>query len=61
MSRAKSKKKMGRPPLKPQQRRSVIVTVRMTKKERIELEQKAKKVGLSLSTYILRSLCEEDK
>ena len=60
MSRAKGKK-MGRPPLKPQQRKSVIVTVRMTKKEHIELEQKAKKLGLPLSTYILRCLREEGK
>ena len=52
---------MGRPRLKPQQRKSVIVTVRMTKNERIELEQKANKVGLSLSTYILRCIGEEGK
>ena len=58
MNRSKQKR-MGRPPLKQQQRRSAIVTVRMTKKERNKLEQKAREAGLSLSGYILKCLREE--
>ena len=58
MSRVKNRK-MGRPLLKPQQRKSVIVTVRMTKKEHNELVQKAKKAEMPLSPFILRCLREE--
>jgi len=49
----KKKAKMGRPPLKVKDRRIAIVTLRMKKTERDELEREAKAKGLSLSSYLL--------
>ena len=50
---AKKKTKMGRPPLKENDKRNKIVTLRLTKSERKELEQDAKAKGLSISNYLL--------
>ena len=47
------KKKFGRPALKPAQRRSVNVTVRMTEAERRQVENDAEKAGVSVSMYLL--------
>jgi len=44
---------MGRPPLKEKDRRTAIVTLRMKKTERDELEREAEARGLSLSSYLL--------
>ena len=49
----KKKVKMGRPPLKAKDRRTKIVTLRLTKSQRKELEQDAKAKGLSISDYLL--------
>jgi len=50
----KKKAKMGRPPLKEKDRRTAIVTLRMKKTERDELEREAIARGLSLSSYLLK-------
>ena len=44
---------MGRPPLKEKDKRTAIVTLRLKKGERKELEQDAKAKGLSISNYLL--------
>jgi uncharacterized protein (DUF1778 family) len=49
----KKKPKMGRPPLKENDRRNKIVTLRLKPSERKELEQEAKAKGLSISNYLL--------
>ena len=49
----KKKTKMGRPPLKEIDKRNKIVTLRLKKSERKELEQDAKAKGLSISNYLL--------
>ena len=49
----KKKAKMGRPPLRVKDRRTAIVTLRMKKTERDELEREAQASGLSLSSYLL--------
>ena len=49
----KKKTKMGRPPLKEIDKRNKIVTLRLKKSERKELEQDAKIKGLSISNYLL--------
>jgi len=49
---AKKKTKMGRPPLKEKDKRSKIVTLRLTLSERKELEQDAKAKVLSISNYL---------
>lgn len=48
------KRKMGRPPLSPESRRSAVVTVRMTEAERDRLEEQAREAGLSISAYLLQ-------
>lgn len=45
---------MGRPPLKAKDKRTAIVTLRLKKSERKELEQDAKAKGLSISNYLLQ-------
>ena len=45
------KKKMGRPPLENPKR--VLVALRMTDQEKVELTRAAKKAGMSLSGYIM--------
>ena len=50
---AKKRTKMGRPPLKEKDKRNKIVTLRLKKSERKELEQDAKAKGLSISNYLL--------
>jgi hypothetical protein len=49
----KKKAKMGRPPLKKKDRRTALVTLRMKKTERDQLEREAKAKGLSISSYLL--------
>ena len=49
----KKKTKMGRPPLKENDKRNEIVTLRLKKSEREELEQDVKSKGLSISNYLL--------
>jgi predicted HicB family RNase H-like nuclease len=51
---AKKKKKMGRPPLKPKDRRTAITTLRLTKTDRNQLEKEAAARGLSLSSYLMQ-------
>jgi uncharacterized protein (DUF1778 family) len=50
---AKRKKKMGRPPLKAKDKRTALVTLRLKKTDRNQLEKEAKARGLSLSNYLL--------
>lgn len=44
---------MGRPPLKENDRRTALVTLRLRQTERDELEREAEVKGLSLSSYLL--------
>ena len=53
------KPRMGRPPLPPQKRRESVVTLRLTKAERSQLEAEAEKAGLTMSKYLLK--CWRDK
>lgn len=48
----KKKTKMGRPPLKAKDRRTVIVTLRLKPPEREKLQQDADAKGLSISNYL---------
>ena len=50
---AKKKKKMGRPPLKAKDKRTALVSLRLKKTERDQLEKEAKAKGLSISNYLL--------
>jgi hypothetical protein len=47
------KKKMGRPPIKPENRRSYLVNVRITEAERLRFERMAKKQGLTISELLM--------
>ena len=47
------KTKMGRPPLKPKDRRTALVTLRLTRADRDLLEKQAKSKGMSISSYLL--------
>jgi len=46
--------KMGRPPKRARDRRTARVMVRLTARERRELQADADAAGLSLSMYLLR-------
>lgn len=48
------KPKMGRPPKKPSERRSIEVNVRMTKAERARILAEAKKSGRTVSEILMR-------
>ena len=50
---AKKKSKMGRPPLKAKNKRTAIITLRLKKADRDELEKEAKAKNLTLSGYLL--------
>lgn len=47
------KKKMGRPLLKPKDRRTAIITLRLKAADRDLLEKKAKAKGWTISSYLL--------
>jgi len=47
------KKKMGRPPLKPKDRRTALITLRLKAADRDLLEKEAKAKGLTVSSYLL--------
>ena len=49
---AKRKKKPGRPSMKPKDRLSEIVTLRMNPREHKQLMRDAKAAGLSVSMYL---------
>ena len=51
---ARKRKKMGRPKKKAKDRRTALITLRLTKEQRRELERDAKAEGLSLSSYLLK-------
>ena len=53
MKRA-GRKKMGRPPLPPEERRNALVTVRLKKVDRDRLEREAEREGLTISGYLLK-------
>ncbi len=55
-----AKKKMGRPPKPPAERRSKVVPLRMSAAEYRKLVRQAKGRGLSISEY-LRRKAQEDK
>ena len=50
---SEKKIKMGRPPIEPKNRRTAIVTLRLSPSQRKKLEKDAKAKGLSLSSYLL--------
>jgi uncharacterized protein (DUF1778 family) len=58
---SKKRKKMGRPPLKANKRRTAIITLRLKPSERKQLEKDAKAKGLTLSTYLLECWKKEKK
>jgi hypothetical protein len=47
------KKKMGRPPLKPKDRRTSVTTLRLTESDRALLAKEAEAKGMSISNYLL--------
>lgn len=47
------KKKMGRPTLKPKDRRTAIITLRLRGTDRAMLLKEAQAKGLSISSYLL--------
>ncbi len=47
------KKKMGRPTLKPKDRRTAIITLRLTGADRGLLAKEAETKGMSISSYLL--------
>jgi uncharacterized protein (DUF1778 family) len=47
------RKKMGRPTKKPKDRRTAIITLRLTDADRALLLKEAKAKGLSISSYLL--------
>jgi len=47
------KKKMGRPPLKPKDRRTAVTTLRLTETDRKLLVKEAEAKGMSISNYLL--------
>jgi len=49
---SKKKAKMGRPPLKPKDRRTSIVTLRLKPSDRKQLDRDAEAKDLSISDYI---------
>jgi hypothetical protein len=46
------KKKMGRPTLRPKNRRTALITLRLTSTDRALLLKEAKAKGLSISNYL---------
>jgi hypothetical protein len=48
------KKKMGRPRLNPKDKRSAVITLRLTQEERELLEKEANAQSLSVSSYLLK-------
>jgi uncharacterized protein (DUF1778 family) len=46
------KKKMGRPPLKPKDRRTALITLRLTETDRVLLAKEAEAKGMSISSYL---------
>ena len=48
-----NKTKMGRPTLRPKDRRSAIITLRLTEKDKRSLVKQAKSKGMSISSYLL--------
>ena len=50
----RKKKKMGRPPLKPSERRSIEVNVRMTPGEKRAIDQEARATGATASEILMR-------
>lgn len=55
----KKKSKMGRPPIPPENRRSVNFTIRLTESERDAVESEARKAGLTVGEFIRRRLLKE--
>jgi hypothetical protein len=49
----RKKPKMGRPPVDPAKKRGVVTTFKLTKQERTQLEQDAKRQGMTVSAYIV--------
>ena len=49
-----NKGRMGRPPLKPSQRRNSIVTLRLNDAERKQLQEDADREGLSISKFLMK-------
>jgi len=45
---------MGRPPIDPEKRRDVFITLRVTKVERALLEAEASKAGRTIADVLLR-------
>jgi len=50
---------MGRPPKKPSEKQGEIISVRMRKAERKQLERDARHAGLSLSAFLMQ--CWRDR
>lgn len=50
----KTRARMGRPPIDPEKRRDVFITLRVTKVERALLEAEASKAGRTIADVLLR-------
>jgi len=50
----KARKKMGRPPIPAEKRRGIILSVRMTKAERAQLEAEARKAKCTIADILMR-------
>jgi predicted HicB family RNase H-like nuclease len=56
----KKKAKMGRPPLPPEERKSVYLSVRLTKAEHERLKALAKEQGVTVTELIMRQWREKE-
>jgi len=45
---------MGRPPLPSHLKRGIVLSIRITREERVRLEAEAEKAGLSLAELLMR-------
>ena len=61
MSKKKTRKRMGRPPLPPGTAKTVFVTVRLSEKERKLLKAVAKRTGVSVSQLLMQPWREKTK
>lgn len=58
MTETKPKKKMGRPPKVDGERRSLQLRLRLLPSEKAELQKAAKRLGISVSTFIVSTALE---
>jgi uncharacterized protein (DUF1778 family) len=57
----KKKKKMGRPPMNPKERRCCKIDIRFTAAEKLALTQAAKAAGTCVSRYVIMLMEKKDR